>query len=1280
MSADAAKPPKSSPSVTLLSLPWRLLRIVLAVLCLLLVLLLATLGWLAGSTSGTRTLLNEARGFIPGQFSYGQVEGTLLGHLQLSDIRYQDATGKLQVSLQQLTLNWQPAALLSLSAPTLHVKDLLASGLQVQLPPSSPSEPGTEPLTLPDIALPLGVQLDHIELSDASLTPAATGSGEPPATQQIKQLLLSAHNEGSVLKLQTLSLDSPIASASITGQVEPVGKYPLTLEMKWHLALPQQPVLDGSGRLSGDLQQLQLTQLISGPGQLKLDAEASDPLGKLAFKVKLGLQDIQLGAVSADLQDRLLNGELTSSGTLQDIQANASLHTELPQLGKTDLQLAATTDMQQVSIQQLQLLLPDSNSQVQLQGRIAALQQTPTFDLKGHWQRLRYPLQGEAQYQSPQGEVSLSGPLDNYQLALHTEVAGTDIPAATISLQGQGSTAALRDLNLQINTLGGTLSSQGQLAWAPQPGWKLALKGDKLNPGKQWPDLAGTVGFALSSEGQLQADGPHLTAVIEQLSGSLHQQPLKGQGKVAMAGQDINIDGLDLSWGNARLQTAGRVNDQLDLNWKLQASNLNKLLPQARGSIDASGTLSGQRLTPAVKAKISASQLGYTDSRLDSLKADIALDLSWQQAAAIDIEASKIYAGGQRLDSVVLKGQGVEQKHSLNLTAKGPMLQLQTQLSGGWNKDSWSGQISQFDLRNDDAGHWQLRQPAALKASATAASLGSFCLNREHSQASLCSSGQWSGSKGSQGKVDLRQLPLDMLTAFLPGTSDIAGYLNADANFSQAPGKAPRFTANAALQDSKITLDDPGLSVSLNQVSLTASGENDNLNAQLQLQLAEVKGNVQANVAIKGMSSKQLLSGNLSTQMQDLRIVSVFVPDLQDVSGRLQGNLNLGGTLQQPAIRGKLGLYDAGAAVPVAGLQLKNMQLELADAPDNPEMMTINGKVDSGKGTITIGGSLAPLAGKVDMTLKGQDFQAMGTEDIQTWISPDMSIRVDPEKVQVRGELSIPKALIQPPQLSSAVTSSGDTVIVTGKQDSSPLPGKQGLDVNLRLTLGKDVNVNAYGFKGRLEGSILVSQTSNRAASATGNINVAAGQYTIYGQDLNINRGSLVYTGGPVDNPGLDMRVTREFDEDNVTVGAQVSGTIRSPKMTLISTPSMPDSSLLSYLILGKSPDASSSSEQEMMMHAALALGAKGGNALLGNVGKALNLDTIGIDTGSTLEEASLSIGKYLTPDLYIKYGMGLIEPSSQFLIRYKLTRNVSFESQTGTTSSGADVFYTLER
>ena len=91
---------------------------------------------------------------------------------------------------------------------------------------------------------------------------------------------------------------------------------------------------------------------------------------------------------------------------------------------------------------------------------------------------------------------------------------------------------------------------------------------------------------------------------------------------------------------------------------------------------------------------------------------------------------------------------------------------------------------------------------------------------------------------------------------------------------------------------------------------------------------------------------------------------------------------------------------------------------------------------------------------------------------------------------------------------------------------------------------------------------------TSRPASATGELAIRDGSYRAYGQNLDIRTGRLLFAGGPLTTPGLDVEAVRRPASD-VLVGVRVRGTLREPVFALFSEPDMSQSRQLSWLVLG---------------------------------------------------------------------------------------------------------------
>ena len=119
----------------------------------------------------------------------------------------------------------------------------------------------------------------------------------------------------------------------------------------------------------------------------------------------------------------------------------------------------------------------------------------------------------------------------------------------------------------------------------------------------------------------------------------------------------------------------------------------------------------------------------------------------------------------------------------------------------------------------------------------------------------------------------------------------------------------------------------------------------------------------------------------------------------------------------------------------------------------------------------------------------------------------------------------------------------------------------------------------------------------------------------------------------------------------------------------------------LSWLVLGRPLESNTSdSEQSALNNAALMLGMSGGETLGNELGEIIGADEIGVSSnGSDATSASLLVGKYLTPKLFVSYGVGLFEPVSTLSLRYTLTSHWKLVGEASSLRSGADLFYVIE-
>ena len=215
-----------------------------------------------------------------------------------------------------------------------------------------------------------------------------------------------------------------------------------------------------------------------------------------------------------------------------------------------------------------------------------------------------------------------------------------------------------------------------------------------------------------------------------------------------------------------------------------------------------------------------------------------------------------------------------------------------------------------------------------------------------------------------------------------------------------------------------------------------------------------------------------------------------------------------------------------------------------------------------------------------------------------------------------------------------------------------------------------------------MNGQLALQNTSTITAMPllTGTIQTERGTFRAYGQDLQIERGRITFTGSP-DNPTLDIAAIRpnlDFE-----VGVQIRGSAQRPLVQLYSEPPMPDSERLSWLVLGRS--SSSVADTALLQKAALAL--LGGNqrGISGQLADALGLDEIGFGSGnantaqtsSAIASGSVKLGKRFGKNAYIAYEKGLDATLGTLSFFYDINRFLKLRGQTGQQSS-VDLIYSI--
>lgn len=1207
----------------------------------------------------------------------GEVQGRLAGPFSLAGIEYKDA--ELQLSLEKLTVDWKPSRLF---AATAHVTEIRATGLsfvQQQSEAETQAEKGA--ITLPQIGFPLKLIVADATVEQITLKlPAQTES------LVITQLALKAETSLNTLQLHTLSLDSDWLRLGINGSIRPRQDYQIDLALDW--TLPQQDASPwhGQGTIRGDIKKLELQQRLVSPFVATLALNARDLLDELTWQGSLDVPQLASSQLPYPISPAFsLGGVLKAQGDIRSLTATSTFAGRVETVGPVEGSLDAAFANQRMHLTRLLLKRQKHPAQIEANGDIT-LAAPLRYQMQAQWQALSWPLDTPT-LESDSGTLNVSGEDRQYQFDGDFKLTGTQVPKSKWRLQGSGDAEAIDISTLEGNILDGTLSGDATLKFVPHLSWQAQLKGKSLNPATRWPQWPGSLTFTAGVSGQLPEEGLEIAVALPSLSGTLRGRKLGGRGEGTWQRGVASLKSLELQLGSARLNAQGQLDKELAFNWQLDASDLADLLPQALGSLKGNGLLSGPLATPRLTLRLDGSSLAISDYRAEQLHADVALDLQQHVPSALMLQVEQLLIPGMPQQSVTLKAEGPLNDHRISLDSRSAKQSLNLGASAGYTEGRWAGTLSRLQIDDESLGQWMLAQAATFSFKAGNMRMEEFCLSQ--AEANLCTAGHWASDTGLKASLRSALFPLQLLQPYLPQRFGIQGELDGKASLAIAPERPPRLEASLTFGQGQFTLFDPeteseALSLSYTgmelQLDTSAAGA---LDGEFVLSLSEsdrIVFDLQTSLA-RGWPDKpmrQPLKARLRASLRELAFVSSVIPEVQNLKGLVDVDVSLIGTLRTPRLSGHARVEEGQLDIPRMGLKISDIQL--AATGDNTKSMDIAGRAHSGDGDLTLSGQLVPDtkgAWSLELAIAGKDFEVARIPEARMQISPNMTVRIVGREIRLDGKIDIPNARLEPPDISLAVKPSDDVVILSeGEADAEPELWR--IHTRVRMTAPDSIRFIGYGFDGRIGGDLLLIDEPGSVSRARGELRVVPGStYKAFGQKLTTERGRLNFADSPVDNPNLDIRASRTIGD--VVAGINVSGTAQKPVLTLYSTPPMDQADILSYITLGHPMNTAGQGEGEALAGAAGTAGLVGGNYLAGYIGKQFGLEEARVEAEPGTQSPWVVVGKYLSPRLYIRYGVGVYEDAYSVIVRYQLTEHWQVQGEGG-RNSGADILYTFER
>ncbi|MDU7945934.1 MAG: translocation/assembly module TamB domain-containing protein, partial [Haemophilus parainfluenzae] len=677
----------------------------------------------------------------------------------------------------------------------------------------------------------------------------------------------------------------------------------------------------------------------------------------------------------------------------------------------------------------------------------------------------------------------------------------------------------------------------------------------------------------------------------------------------------------------------GILGEESDLNLDINAPDLRGLWQDLAGSVVGKAQILGKLTAPTINTDLTAQGLHFQG--LDLSKAVIKGNVvsEPQVKGELNVKAENFrYGDSIKLHNIDLNVSGDEKHHTLNLKSKGEPVAADLQITGNFDRTSqqWKGNLSQVHL-NSPIGDFKVNQtiPVTYDNKKIQATIGSHCwVNQD---LDLCFPQQFTAGKNGELPFELKRINLDLVNRLM-GQNTLKGQL-------QSRGKVAWFSdkplqLNVAVEGNNIgvaqKLDYRTFKLDIPKLRVNADIQNNNLTLKSDINVQN-QGRIGTDLKINDLSKGRQLGGTLTIEGLRLSLANQLFSSGESMDGEVVSRLSFGGNLEKPLLNGNFDIRNVKT-------KLKSLPFDVTDGQVairfNGTSSTLNGHVQTPDSKLNINGQ-ANWANMNNWTAEvraqADNFKIDIPSMAKLKVSPNVVVKASPKRLDLSGNVDIPWARIAIESLpDNAEPVSEDEVILNGPRKSKEelinrqfaAETKSGMQIqsDLKIKIGDDVHLNAYGLKTNLDGLLSVKQDKGKLG-LFGQINLKNGRYASFGQDLLIRKGQISFAGLP-SQPMLNIEAIRNpeaMEDSKVTAGVKVIGMASSPQVTIFSDPTKSQDQALSYLLTGRSLENSGEAGSSGSVGAALlGLGLAKSGKVVGSIGEAfgiqdLNLGTAGV-------------------------------------------------------------------
>ncbi len=526
--------------------------------------------------------------------------------------------------------------------------------------------------------------------------------------------------------------------------------------------------------------------------------------------------------------------------------------------------------------------------------------------------------------------------------------------------------------------------------------------------------------------------------------------------------------------------------------------------------------------------------------------------------------------------------------------------------------------------------------------------------------------------------ASLRGVTPDLAKPFAPGV-DAAGQISADARLTgtpAAPAGTVRLTATGLHMRS-------GPARGLPPANITATAQLAGKSANLDARLAA--GSSHMSVTGRVPLGEGALAIRATGGVDLALLEPILAPDGRQVRGQVALDAGVTGTTTAPQVNGTITLANGEVQDFAQGVRLTGLAATIQANGETIRIASLTGH--AGPGTISASGSVGLVgAMPVDLAVTLRNARPLASERLTADLDADLAVRGDLQgMLAASGKIAIRQANINIPEHLPSSIAVLPVRIAGAPPAPPPKPGPV-IRLDLQLDTPGQIFVRGRGVDAVLGGGLHVAGTTS-APVVTGGFDMRRGTFSLAGTVLTFSRGKVSFAGAGVTNkidPSLD------FEADSPTAAGTamliVSGFASAPKITLSSSPPLPQDEVLAQLLFGRSAKELGPFQYASIAAALADLSGTTSSASnpLEGVRKGLGLDRLSVGGGTSggsggSSAATIEAGKYVANGVYVGAKQGTTGAQTQATVQIDIYKGLKAETDVGTGSGGNSVGLTYQ-